>query len=507
MKKKLKAADRDFFSLVKEATFINPFADERRKVDMKIIGSSADMPEHIRVRRLTQEVRNRVIRLEESGSSRISQFEGEDRTLMETVFLFDFFHQFLLRFDRLILEQQQAGEKSVKVNFWREAFAFLAQRDFAEKEIRHFFALCYQLRRAYFFIKHSLVGRSDCMKKLRRNLWNNVFTHDMGLYNTYMWNRMEDFSTLILGETGTGKGSSAMSVGRSGFIPFDEKKESFSESFVRSFVSLNLSQFPETLIESELFGHRKGAFTGAAEDYQGIFDRCSPYGSVFMDEVGEVSIPIQIKLLQILQERTYSPVGGHQKRRFQGRVIAATNRDFREMRKKGLLRDDFFYRLCSDIIIVPPLRQRIREDPLELDDLLAHTVERIVGTPSPELVHMVRSVIAEKPGPEYPWSGNVRELEQCVRRILLKRRYEGDDEENPSDLQTFLSRGTERGDLDAPSLLGAYCMLLYRRFGTYEAAARRSGLDRRTVKKYIDSWEESGRTGSRTAGEIVKTKD
>ena len=492
MKKELSTQEREFFSLVKDATFVNPFVDRRRELDLQIIGMSEDMPEAVRVRKLTQEVQNRISLLEQSGVRRITQFSGADRSLMEVVFLFDFFHQFLLRFDRVILEQNRAGEKSVKIPFWKEAFAFLQERDFGEKEIRHYFALCYQLRRAYYFIKHSLIGRSGCMKTLRGSLWNNVFTHDIGLYNVYMWNRMEDFSTLILGETGTGKGTSAMSVGRSGFIPFDEKKEGFAESFVTSFVSLNLSQFPETLIESELFGHRKGAFTGATEDYKGIFDRCSPYGSVFMDEVGEVSVPIQIKLLQILQERTYCPVGSHQKQRFQGRVIAATNRDFREMRKKGLLRDDFYYRLCSDIITVPPLRQRIREDAGELDDLLAHTVERIAGNPSPELTDMVKQVISEQLGPEYPWPGNVRELEQCVRRILLKRQYEGDYRHTARDLCSQLAEGLEKGNLDAQTLLSGYCALLWQRLGTYEAVSRQTGLDRRTVKKHILEWQKSG---------------
>ncbi len=106
------------------------------------------------------------------------------------------------------------------------------------------------------------------------------------------------------------------------------------------------------------------------EDHQGIFQRCSRYGAIFLDEIGEVSYPIQIKLLKVLEERLYSPVGSHEIHRFDGRIIAATNRPIDELVMKGLMRSDFYYRLCSDIITVAPLRDRIKDDPHELDDLL-----------------------------------------------------------------------------------------------------------------------------------------
>src|SRR5213594_4209634 len=105
---------------------------------------------------------------------------------------------------------------------------------------------------------------------------------------------------------------------------------------MRGFIALNLSQYPETLIESELFGHKKGAFTGAIEAHDGLFTRCSSYGAIFLDEIGEVSAPVQIKLLQVLQERTFSPVGSHEKLKFRGRVIAATNKPLEHLRLKSL---------------------------------------------------------------------------------------------------------------------------------------------------------------------------
>jgi transcriptional regulator with PAS, ATPase and Fis domain len=296
---------------------------------------------------------------------------------------------------------------------------------------------------------------------------------------------MEDFSTMLLGDTGTGKGAAAAAIGRSGYIPFDDRKRIFTESFAKSFTALNLSQFPEALIESELFGHRKGAFTGAIEAHEGIFARCSKYGAIFLDEIGDVGIPIQIKLLHVLQERTFSPVGSHEKLQFRGRIIAATNKPLDELRGSGRFRDDFFYRLCSDVITVPSLRQRIEETPEELDDLISLIVNRLMGQIPSGTIEMVRSAITASLGKEYAWPGNVRELEQAIRRILLTGSYQGDYKTIAPDLCRGLQDGIANGALEAEALLAGYCALLYQRLGVYEEVARRTGLDRRTVKAYI----------------------
>lgn len=352
------------------------------------------------------------------------------------------------------------------------------------------FALCYQVRRAYFFIFRELVGCSTCMQKLKEKLWNNVFTHNIDLYQKHLWDHMEDFSTLILGETGTGKGTAALAIGRSGHIPFDPDKKIFVESFMRSFVTLNVSQFPEALIESELFGHHKGAFTGAVSSHDGVFSRCSRHGAIFLDEIGEISVPIQIKLLKVLEERMFSPVGSHVVKRFGGRIIAATNRSMATIRKGGILRDDFFYRLCSDIITVPPLSRRIRENPDEFDALVSHTITRIIGKPVLELEQTVGDIIRRELGLGYHWPGNVRELGQRIRRILLNRTCVGTETSETVQNQSGLEKDLQLGRMDAPSLLQKYCHLLYTRYGTYGEVARRTKLDRRTVKKYVVGWQE-----------------
>ena len=486
----LSAEERRYLTLVSQAVRTNPFTELRTELDAKIAGkdvpSGATLQTDADARdQAIRKVSERIEELERQKRADINAFTGQDRELVQTTFLFDIFHRFIAQFDGLIADQMAAGDRSLPVKFAGQVLELLLRRGFSNTDALRYFELCFQLRRAFFFIQKNLVGRSPCMQKLRASLWNNVFTHKIDWYDRYLWNRMEDFSTLILGSTGAGKGTAAMAIGRSGYIPFDSQKGCFTESFTRSFTALNLSQFSTTLIESELFGHKKGAFTGAVEEYKGIFSRCSSFGAIFLDEIGEVGQNVQIKLLQVLQERTFTPVGSHQGCRFSGRVIAATNRPLDQMREAGQMRDDFYYRLCSDVITLPSLAQRIAEDPLELDDLVAHTMTRILGKADAQLAAMIAAEIRRQPGTAYAWPGNVRELEQCVRRILLNRSYTPEPLGRDLDPANRLAREMMAGRLDAQSLLTGYCAMLYQRLGTYEAVARATSLDRRTVKKYV----------------------
>jgi DNA-binding NtrC family response regulator len=484
---RLRQPDREFFRLVSEAAAANPFGDRYLELLQSIASCDPSVSSDECLARMERRVHERVRKLEEEDAADVMLFEGGDGEVVRDALLFDVYWRAMASFDDLIERQVEAGDRSLPVPFAREVLGELARRGLPPDEAKRYFAIGYQIRRAFYFIDRGLVGRSACMKALRRHLWNNVFTHDMRLYERHLWNRMEDFSTLLLGETGTGKGAAATAIGRSGFIPFDDKKGCFTESFMRSFIALNLSQFPETLIESELFGHRKGAFTGAVETHEGAFARCSPHGAIFLDEIGDVAVPVQIKLLQVLQERTFSPVGSHETQRFRGRVIAATNKPLGTLRSRGQFRDDFFFRLCSDVVVVPPLRQRIQEAPEELDDLIALTVRRMTGKASAEIVALVRGVLdSGGAGAGYTWPGNVRELEQAVRRILLTREYSGEHREPPPDLASRLQAGIADGSLDADGLLAGYCRVLYDRHHTYEEVARRTRLDRRTVKAYVE---------------------
>lgn len=478
--------DKAFFKLVSRAAFSNPFSDERIELDLKVGECPPDVSVIERLECVTGKVKERVAKLEKQGKADIRLYGDDDRIMMQSSFLFEIYFLFSRQFDQLIADQIQAKDVTRPVPFGRDAFGMFLKRGFNVNEACRLFAILYQIKRAYYFIDKGLVGQSPSMKDLRLRLWNNVFTYDIRLYERFLLNRMEDFSTLLLGDTGTGKGTAAAAIGRSGYIPFDREKGLFRESFMSSFISINLSLYPESLIESELFGHKKGAFTGAIKQHKGVFSRCSPYGSILLDEIGDVSPSVQLKLLQLLQERTFSPVGSHDQLRFNGRVIAATNRPLDELRVKGLFRSDFYYRLCSDCIVVPSLCERIQENPHELDLILTNIIGRLTGEESGELLSLVKESIRSNLGDHYPWPGNVRELEQATRRILLTKEYRGDTVIQKTGLGERLVSGIHAGDLNAQELLSGYCALLYARHGTYEEVARRMNLDRRTVKRHIE---------------------
>jgi DNA-binding NtrC family response regulator len=478
-------SDREFFELIARIAFCNPFTDERPALDARIVGHRVELFAEAHLDEMTQIISARVQKLKERGVADVRKYSATDRALMQIVFLFEIYHQFYDEFDKLILDQVRLGTEPAPVRFASEVLERMRRRGIAAEEAVRFFGFFYQLRRGFYFIARGLIGQSRSMKEFRRHLFQNVFTEDIRVYERYLWNQMEDFSTLLLGETGTGKGAAAAAIGRSGYIPFSEKQSRFAESFMRGFVSLNLSQFPETLIESELFGHRKGAFTGAVEAHEGVLARCSPHGAIFLDEIGDVSVPVQIKLLQVLQDRTFSPVGSHETVRFRGRVIAATNQPLESLRGQKLFREDFFYRLSSDMILFPTLRQRLQEDPTELRQLLEHVLLGVTGQHDAELVSRIEKSILDSVGRNYPWPGNVRELAQAARRVLITGKYEGSETTKSAGRLESLTAAIEAQRLNADDLLAGYCSLIYERCRNYEEVARRTNLDRRTVKKYI----------------------
>jgi transcriptional regulator with PAS, ATPase and Fis domain len=280
----------------------------------------------------------------------------------------------------------------------------------------------------------------------------------------------------------------ARAVGLSRYVPFDAKTRTFQADFAESFFPISLSAMSPTLIESELFGHKRGSYTGAVSDRAGWLEVCPPHGTVFLDEIGELDPAIQVKLLRVLQARTFSRLGETETRQFQGKIVAATNRNLDEEMHAGRFRQDLYYRLCSDIICVPSLRQRIAADAGELHQLVMHISQRTVGDEGPALGAEVEAWIDGHLGPDYEWPGNVRELEQCIRNVLIRKEYVPpcSRTQATADPVEAISDALRAGQMTADQLLRWYCTLVYARTGSYEATARQLQLDRRTVKAKID---------------------
>jgi two-component system response regulator HydG len=207
-------------------------------------------------------------------------------------------------------------------------------------------------------------------------------------------------SVVIRGESGTGKELIARAI------------HSLSPHAAEPFVAVDCTALAATLLESELFGHVRGAFTGATSDRKGRFALAGK-GAIFLDEIGDTSPAFQAKLLRVLQEHEYYPVGSERAERTEARVIAATHRDLEQMVADGDFREDLFYRLSVVEIVVPPLRDRIEDIP----PLATHLVEKAASAVGKARPVLAPETIRALEG--HPWPGNVRELENCLTRAVV----------------------------------------------------------------------------------------
>lgn len=219
-------------------------------------------------------------------------------------------------------------------------------------------------------------------------------------------------TVLVQGENGTGKELIARAIHYN-----SPRKES-------QFVTVNCSAFNENLLDSELFGHVKGSFTGAVKDKKGLFE-VADKGTLFLDEIGDMPLAMQVKLLRVLQEGTLTPVGATEQKKVDVRVVAATNKDLKEMVEDGSFREDLYYRINVINLVVPPLRDRKEDIPILIDHFMARGCKE-KNIPMKVFVKRTMEKIFD-----YPWPGNIRELENEVERLIV---LSGDDEKIPADL-------------------------------------------------------------------------
>jgi two-component system NtrC family response regulator len=251
--------------------------------------------------------------------------------------------------------------------------------------------------------KRSLIKNIRFLESELNSLWGSIVGESKAIEDVFsIMRRVADTPTTVLvtGESGTGKELIARGIHRA------------SSRSTAPFVSINCAAVSESLLESELFGYEKGAFTGATSLKQGKFEFADG-GSLFLDEVGEMSLNLQVKLLRVLQEQEFQRVGGNKDIRVDVRIIAATNKDLREEVDAGRFRSDLFFRLNVVSIQVPPLRERRSDIPVLVAHFLAKfetKLGRHIEEVSPEVMSALYS---------YSWPGNVRELENVIERAMV----------------------------------------------------------------------------------------
>ncbi len=293
-----------------------------------------------------------------------------------------------------------------------------------------------------------IVGRSPAMQEIYRVLARLVST---------------DLSVLISGESGTGKELVARAL------------HDFGKRRHGPFVAINMAAIPKELIESELFGHEKGAFTGASARHTGRFEQ-SQHGTLFLDEIGDMPLEAQTRLLRVLQEGEYTTIGGRTPIKTDVRIVAATNHNLRRLVEQGLFREDLYYRLNVVPLRMPPLRER----PSDIPDLVRHFFAAAAVEGLPEKLMSAAAMDRLK---QYAWPGNVRELENLARRLAA---LAADEVIGPEIVEAELAAadGPEAGDPDGEtSLSRAVERHLSKYFAAHADALPPAGLYARVLKE------------------------
>lgn len=518
-----KAGERERAELLSRLIKTNPFLPEWVQLERNLLGdmfSRAAPAYHHAPLDAEQEVYPNIVRtteiverLTEATRGRLSQGEKatkEEKELYRDLALFRIYRLNRSNWSEMALAANK-GETPTARDAWRKYqrdfdhfFGMAPETDYFGPFLmpdrygkthgprETFFALFFQIVRAFDNIFRSIIGGSQPTTRLRAAVWQSLFTHDIQRYYYWLHHRMYEIPTLICGPSGTGKELVARAVGRSQFIPFDPVNVTFRANFNNLFLPVNLSALAPGLIESELFGHVKGAFSGATSDRKGRLTQCSRYGAVFLDEMGETSPEIQVKLLRVLQSRDFEAVGSTKRLKFRGKLVAATNRDLITEMQAGNFRGDLFFRLCADQIVTPSLSEQLQDQPTDLGNLVLHNVRQVLGNKadrvSPEALQLAAETtdwIQATIRPEYHWPGNFRELGHCVRSFILRREYRPLDMIPATSPVKELARAVEMGSLSADELQQRYFHHVYLRAGSYQEAGRRLGVNWRTVRTKI----------------------
>src|SRR5438034_1188587 len=303
----LAGGDRALAEAISRLAYCNPFLPERIECERAALGPAFvaggtlwhatgepdPMPNVAALGKLSEALAGRLAaRLTEGVRP-----SAEDLQLYEDVVVYLLFSRYEEELYRLLDDRRVA---TAPVGFYRkfrqdvERFLQIPRATLlADRDVPHLLASYFQIRRAFHHIFRNIIGNSASIVRLRAAVWQSIFTRDMRRYRRSLYQRLGDIATLICGPSGTGKELVAHAIGLARYIPFDPERQAFAEDAAGAFYTLNPSALSPTLIESELFGHRRGAFTGAVQDRTGWLEVCPPLGAVFLDEIGELDTAAQ----------------------------------------------------------------------------------------------------------------------------------------------------------------------------------------------------------------------
>ncbi|MBS0202080.1 MAG: sigma-54-dependent Fis family transcriptional regulator [Planctomycetes bacterium] len=492
--------------------YCNPFLPERVTLERRALGTEF-LPSHAIVHwqpSATDEsypnfprLRDRAEQIADAARQQLlSDVDHPERELRmyEDIVLYLLYARHLPALNECLLPAHGLGRKAAVRRAWQHFagdfnhyMSLPGGRLPSQHDSGHAFAVLVQIHRAFLSIYEYIIGGSMPIARLRASVWQSIFSHDMRRYSRVLYRCLGDVPTLILGPSGSGKELVARAIGHSRYVRFDVATESFAEDEFDDFHPLNLSALAPTLIESELFGHRRGAYSGAAGDRSGWLESCGPAGTVFLDEIGDLEGGIQVKLLRVLQSRVFQRVGETTDRTFLGKIVAATNRDLASDIAQRRFREDLYFRLCADIVQTPTLREQLSDSSADLLTLVAFLTQRIIpGAPS-EAASLADEVVAwinTHVGDDYLWPGNIRELEQCVRNIMIRGSYEPSRRSSPSaelSGRQRLASLVAGGVLNLDDLIRHYTSMAFAMEGSYVSAADRLKIDWRTVRQKMDT--------------------
>jgi sigma-54 dependent transcriptional regulator, flagellar regulatory protein len=516
----IKRSDLAFVRAVGQLNYTNPFLEDRLELERIALGDEFVFESHAywsyTLDQATQR-RPNLIKISERAKSvaqtiRKKLIDGcaassEELQLYDDLVVYILFYEELEDWGQKVANS--TIDDSVNLKVWKRYstefdywFRIPSRRFPSSEQKAHLFAMFYQVYRAFFNIFECVIGESLPAAQLRARIWQSIFTHDLRRFRRSLYNCLHQVTTLVTGPSGSGKELVARAIGTSRYIPFDPKAERFATHPLESYFAINISAFSKNLVESELFGHAKGAYTDAAGARAGWLETCGDHGSILLDEIGELDSTTQVKLLRVLQNRQYQRLGETKMREFSGKIIAATNRDLRKEIENGSFREDLYYRLCADVVETPTLQSQLQDNSDALENLVSYIAKRIVPTEHEALTAEVVQWLQKNLPNDYHWPGNIRELEQCVRNIMIHANWipasaqsgtkstAGETDPAKASAERLVTE-LQSLSLTADELICRYCKMAYQQTKSFEKSAKLLQLDRRTIRAKVDLVNEN----------------